>query len=311
MLPENNFSIKKIYNISKINSYLICSSLKIDKLVEEKCFEIGDDIFIKAYLTAKNEGFYFTSFPDEGNLNLNNVSIPSFVESDIELVISNLGGHKIQERNIKTPDFYLNNILLEFKSLQNESLENKERQKNIAEIFFDTPDYSIDIDPIQNFNELTSIYHKKIKNTIKEHFKKASKQIKEFKREIQNGENSGIVLFNTGYFSLPHQLLKKLVEDILKNETETIEFAFIFTQIAQTNGWNLITTMQQDWVGNIPSGLNIKEFEIEFSKLIDLKMNGVFSEENAGSNLKFQKPISFEINDKIFYWNPGQISFFK
>ncbi|WP_310557679.1 hypothetical protein [Flavobacterium sp.] len=200
----------------------------------------------------------------------------------------------------------IKNILLELKDLQKESLENKDRQKSIAKVFQNIKSYSINIDPSLDFGELTAEYHRLIKNTIKNHFKSASEQIKQFKKN-KNFENCGIVILNTGLNSLPHKLFKNMVKDILDRETITIEFAFIYTQKMQTNGWNMTSVFISEWLGKVPK--EIEDIKREFDEIINIKMSEMITKNNSKNVLESQKPISFEINDKIFFWNPGQIKF--
>ena len=179
-------------------------------------------------------------------------------------------------------------------------------QKSIAKIFKNINAYTINIDPSLDFGELTSDYHRLIKNTIKNHFKSASDQIKQYKKN-QNFKKSGIVFLNTGYNSLPHELFKEMVTDILNRETKTIEFAFIFSQIMQTNGWNMISIFRSEWIGNFPN--EIEKIKDEIDDLVNIKMSEMIIKNDCSSISKSQKPISFEIDNKVFFWNPGQIKF--
>lgn len=305
LIRENIFNISTIYNFSVSKGYYICSDVSIDKLINQLCEKESGD-FLKAFLLAKHEGMSFTVFPDFGNLNMNMCRIPRFTENDFENVIKLLGGNKIPETINKTPDFVVENILLELKDLQKESLENKERQKSIARVFENVKSYSVNIDPSVNYGKLTCEYHRIIKNTLKNHFKSASEQIKQHKK-TQNFKKSGIVIFNTGFSSLPHKLFKEMVIDILNRETKTIEFAFIFSQKTQTNGWNMNSVFVSEWIGIVPN--EIKKIKSKFDEIVNMKMSEMIIKNNAPKIIESQKPISFEINNKIFYWNPEQIKF--
>ncbi|WP_269227190.1 hypothetical protein [Flavobacterium eburneipallidum] len=154
LINKDVFNVSKIYNISVTQDYFICSEIKIDKLIDKLCEkETGD--FLDAYHLAKNQGFSFSAFPDGGNLNMSLIQIPRFGEVDFERIINSIGGSKIPETEKRTPDFYINDILLELKDLQEDSLENKDRQKSIAKLFKDRVDYAINIDPLLDFGDLT------------------------------------------------------------------------------------------------------------------------------------------------------------
>ena len=284
VIKQDIFSISKIYKFSVSKGYFICSEIMIEKLFEkESC------LFLNAYQLAKKDGLSFVVFHDSGNINMNLYNFPRFGESDFETIINSLGGNKISETENRTPDFVVNNIILELKDLQKESLENIDRQKSIAKIFKNINAYTINIDPSLDFGELTSDYHRLIKNTIKNHFKSASDQIKQYKKN-QNFKKSGIVFLNTGYNSLPHELFKEMVTDILNRETKTIEFAFIFSQIMQTNGWNMISIFRSEWIGNFPN--EIEKIKDEIDDLVNIKMSEMIIKNDCSSISKSQKPIS-------------------
>lgn len=306
LINKDIFNVSKIYNISVTQDYFICSEIKIDKLIDQLCEKEKGD-FLDAYHLAKKQGFSFSAFPDGGNLNMSLVRVPRFGEADFEGIINSIGGSKISETENRTPDFYINDILLELKDLQEDSLENKDRQKSIAKLFKDRVDYAINIDPLLDFGDLTFDYHRLIKNTIKNQFKSASDQIKQYKKLNPNFKNAGIIIFNTGFESLPNELLKKMVADILNNETKTIEFAFIFSQKMQTNGWNMDYVFLSEWVGNVPN--EILKLKDEMDELVEIKMIEMVRENNSSKTIESQKPISFEIDNKVFFWNPGQMKF--
>lgn len=305
MIQGDLFTISKVFKISAAKDYFICSEIKIDKLIDQLCKkETGD--FLSAYHLAKDKGFSFNAFPDFGNMNMKFYRVPRFGEADFEKIINSIGGSKVPETITRTPDFVVKNVLLEFKDLQKESLENKERQKSIAKLFENRTDYAININPSIDFGELTYGYHRLIKNTIKNQFKSASDQIRQY-RVKSNIKKSGIVIFNTGLYSLPHELFKEMVTDILTRETKIIEFAFILSQSMQTNGWDMYAVFASEWIGDIPDELeNVKS---ELDQLVKTKMTEMMYKNDSLDIIESQKPISFELDDKVFFWNPGQIRF--
>jgi hypothetical protein len=305
LIKEINFSVSSVYEICVSRNYFICSEIKIDNLIRHKCEEQKGE-FWEAYCVAEKNGFSFTDFSDNGNKNMHFYKFPRIGESEFENVVNSLGGKKILETQKRTPDFEIKNILLELKDLQEESLENKQRQQSIAEIFANEKKNTINIDPSLNLGEQTNRYHRLIKNTLKNHFKSASGQIKQHKK-IRNFKSSGIVLLNTGLYSLPHELFKKMTTDILNNETKTIEFAFIFSQRMQTNGWNMNAVFVSEWIGHKPEELN--ELKSRLDELVNNKMTELICKNDSSNIIESQKPISFEIDNKVFYWNPGQLDF--
>jgi len=305
LIQENIFCISLVYRISVAHNYYICSKVKIDKLIEQLCKK-EDGEFWEAYLIAKEKGYSLSTFPDNGNNNMKFYRFPRFGEKDLETAINKLGGEKIPETNKRTPDFKVGNVLFELKDLQEESLSKIERQKNIAELFKLTNDYSINIDPSQDFGQITHSYHRLIKNSIKNHFKTASRQVKEHKKSFEF-KNAGIAIFNTGLYSLPHELLKEMVANILTRETLTIQFAFVFSQRMQTNGWDMYAVFASEWIGNVPH--EMEQLKGEMDKIVNQRMTEMIFKNDSINIIDSQHPISFEIEDKIFYWNPGQLKF--
>lgn len=305
LIQEMKFSVSDIYGICVSKDYFICSEIKIDLLIRDKCKK-QDGEFWEAYRLAENKGFSFTDFSDNGNLNMHFYRFPRIGENDFEHVVNCLGGNKIPETQKRTPDFEVRNILLELKDLQEEGLENKQRQESISKLFENKGDYAINIDPSLDFEELTNGYHRLIKNTIKNHFKSASGQIKQHKKN-KDFKSAGIILFNTGLYSLPHELFKKMVTDILNNETKTIEFALIFSQRMQTNGWDMYAVFASEWVGNQP--VELDGLKSELDKLVNQRMTEMMHNNDSSNIIESQKPISFERDNKVFYWNPGRLKF--
>lgn len=303
LIKKSLFSISKIYNISLINNYFACSDIQVNYLNASKLHD-ADSEYQKSYFNALEKGYTFLFFIDSSNRSMEFYRVPRFSETDFELMINDLGGSKIKEVDIKTPDFLLDNIVLELKDIQNESLYNIDRQKSIAKIFNNYTGYTINLDPSLNLGDATIQYHSLIANKIKNHFKKASKQIKAYK-EVNEILGAGIIILNTGMYSLPHDLLKKMVADILERNTDTIEFAFVFSQQMQTNGWNMYANFLIDWVGNVPD--RIMKLHEHIGKLVNKKMSEMMVFNNSEHSIESQCPISFELNNKVFYWNPGQL----
>lgn len=303
-LRENEFSISNVYAISEKHLYPICSEVTVDKLVEAKCLE-GPQEIIEAYNIAKSQGYYFIHFQNVGSVQMNPFTVPRFDEDDFRIIIEKIGGQKILESNTKTPDFILDKTLIELKDIQTDSLFNRDRQKSLGEIFKNQKGYCVNLDPTLNYGELTSKYHKLIANTISNHVKKASEQIKVYS-EGKAVNAAGMILMNTGMFSLPHDLLKAIATNIIENQTRTIQFMLLFTQKMQTNGLDLYANFANDFIGDVPDNILIlKETTKEYinSRMTDM-MRGV----NILKTVESQHPISFSQNEKVFYWNPGKVT---
>lgn len=224
MIRQKHFSVSRVYEISVAEKYLICSPIHLDVLIESACEREGGE-FWAAYQAVVADMYSLTCFNYAGSRRP--AVIPRFSEADFAAIIKELGGEKIKECCSQTPDFSLGSVVFELKDLQLDSLKNEDRQAHIAELFLQHPDRCIDLDPNTDYGELTKGYHQLIQSTIHNHLKKASSQIKSY-RKMAEVSSAGMIFLNTGMFSLPHELFKSLLADLLVRRTKTIRFALSF-----------------------------------------------------------------------------------
>ena len=302
LIQEQLFSYTLAYDISVKKGYPICSEAHIDILIEELCKKEAGD-FWDAYKHAEEHGYYFIKFIESNVSGINPFRVPRFSEKDFENIFTELGGNKIPESTIKTPDFLYSKVVYELKDIQSESLYNRDRQNVLGEIFQEYPKRFINLNPEIVYGEETPRYHQLIKNTIQGHIKGASKQIKSYKTQ---GEfiSAGIIVLNTGMFSLPHELLKRFVEQCLNN-TKTVEFAFIFSQNMHGSWFDLYANYASEFVGATPT--DGEELNKKVKALVDAKMTDMVRGKQFDSIIDSMHPISFEANNRIFFWNPGRI----
>jgi len=303
LIKEQLYSVEYFYQLSEKSGFKVCSQPDIIRVFEESCMN-GPEMIRSAYLHAIENGYYFYHEADSGSIGMNPFKVPRFSEDDFREIIEKLHGNKIDESTTKTPDFLVGQIAIELKDLQTESLFDKDRQVSIGKIFKQYPGKFVDLYPLLNYGELTAPFHTLIQNTVKNHIKKASKQIKALK-ETQTISNAGIILLNTGMFTLPHELLKSFVQGILDNNTRTIEFAFIFSQRMQTNGFDTYAVFPSGFIGRVPDEIRILESETD--KMVEAKMTQLMQDLLNVNAIVSMHPISFLQNGKIFYWHPGKI----
>jgi hypothetical protein len=302
LMREQLFTYAFAYEISTKNGYPICSEANIDRLIEDMCEKEGGE-FWQAYKHAQENGYFFIKFRDKNASGNNPFKVPRFSEKDFESILNEMGGNKIPESIVKTPDFILNNVVYELKDIQSESLYNIDRQTKIGEIFQNNSDNFIDLNPELNYGEESSKYQQVIKNSIQGHFKKASDQIKAYKLH-HNIDSAGVILLNTGMFSLPHQLLERFVEQIVMNST-TIDFTFIFSQKMQGAWFDMYATYGSKFIGKSP--LDSDKIKASIDRLVNHRMAEMVQGKTFESIIDNMHPISFESGNKIFYWNPGRI----
>lgn len=297
LVRREDFSVSYVYEISVAECYPICSDMHLDILIEQACRQEGGE-FWAAYQKAVHEGYSLTYFAHPSG-NRMPAMMPRFSEADFNTLLE-----KIPECNIETPDFRMGSVIMELKDLQHESLKNKDRQANIAALFKPLSKNCINLDPLADYGELTNAYHRLIQNSIHNHLKKASSQINTY-RKTETITAGGMIFLNTGMFSLPHELFKTLTIDLLNRRTKTIEFAFVFSQIMQGNGFDQYAIFQGEFVGNVPE--SVKSLQQKINALINEKMTQMMFDPGQSLTLAEQQPISFEENGQIFYWNPGPV----
>jgi hypothetical protein len=303
LIREDEFSIPRIFEIAKGEFFSICSELQIDRLIEKLCIEEGGDFLIK-YRNAEENEFSFSSFPYPAINSPFVYKLPRFSEDDFKDIINELGGIKIPESDIEMPDFLLNDIALELKDIQTESLYNEDRQNTIGKFFETALDSTINLDAAVNYGYPTEQYYELIKKSINNnHIRKADKQIISFKKS-NHISSAGIILLNTGMFTLPHDLLQKMIEDLIK-KTKSIEFALIFSQIAHTNGFDTYVVFGVNFVGKVPE--NVEFIRVKINEEVNRRMSIMMTNGGNRQTAKYQQPISFLSSNKIFYWSPGRI----
>ena len=303
LVREELCTVVYCYDRSVEFEYSICSELEVEEITEDFCAKISDELLDSFYI-ARDTGRSFVCFVDPLQSNRSFFDSPRFSEADFEEIITAMGGKKIPEISTKTPDFICNGIVLELKDIQKEGLFDKERRKSIGKLFEPLRTHTVNLDPAVQYDDITAKYHLLIRNTIQNQVKKASDQIKAFK-ENNEVKAAGIILLNTGMFSMPDTLFRSMVTHILNHQTKTITFAFVFSQVAQSNGFDTVANFYSNFIGNVPE--EIIELKKMVSKMIESKMTDIVLFGNQKLTVPSQHPISFLSNNKIFYWNPGQL----
>jgi hypothetical protein len=303
LVREELCTVAYCYDRSVEFEYPICSELEIEEITEDFCAEKSDELLDSFYI-ARDTGCSFICFVDPLQSNRGFFNLPRFAEVDFEHMITEMGGMKIPEIGTKTPDFLWNGVVMELKDLQKEGLFDKDRRKSIGKLFEHLEVHTVNLDPAVEYVDLTAKYHVLIRNTIQNQVKKASDQIKAFK-ETHEVKAAGVILLNTGMFSLPDALFRSMVTHILNHQTKTITFAFVFSQVAQSNGFDTVANFYSNFIGDVPD--EIRPLKNKVSEMIESKMTDLVKFGNQELAIPSQHPISFQSNNKIFYWNPGSL----
>lgn len=287
-----------------------------DQLIEGRVREAGGDIW-DAYEMAEKRGRWYKIVPEHfmaDTVARMPLSPPRPDEAFVDRIITRAGGRRptAEERAFdseQNADYVLDDFILELKDLQEERLEKTECHEKIAELFWpyfeDAP--VVPIDPrVLNQNDWNH-YVDILGTPVRKRIAKAAQQIKAtIERQRVIDWKGGVILMNTGFASLNHDLLEQVAADSARNH-RAINLIICITAKAHTNGF--------DWVINWEFSPKEPHTEIA-NKLFDAYQfelsalmtswgrNGFHTPENHQPLLE---PISFEYGGKTFTWDPGSI----
>lgn len=149
-------------------------------------------------------------------------------EDDFDRIIESAGGKRLSLDNsrekTRNVDYILDDAIIELKFVEEEGLEKQERQKKLAAIF--KKQFSnrpvIVLDPKLLGEKERRDYYKAMSTPIKEHLKKADKQLKQTAQKHEE-KTKVIVLLNIGYGSLYHEEFKEIAINRATNDTGQID----------------------------------------------------------------------------------------
>ena len=217
-------------------------------LIDEEVRKEGGDV-LNAYFTAQVEGHWIKVFPDHfaaGKKGIAPMRPPRIGEAFVDRVVENAGGRRLSPaetnyQKTRNSDYLVDDFIYELKDLQEEGLEKPERQAKLAELFrpYHPGKYEIQIDPSILTPEDLFRYAKIVGGPLHKAVRSAADQIKATKLHLRNPElKGGILVLNSGYFSLPHETFVKLLLHYIHNDTSQIESTVCMTVGFTTNGFN-------------------------------------------------------------------------
>lgn len=172
--------------------------------------------------------------------------VPKVSESFMDAVIMGIGGRRLSEEELRlipgaNADYIIDTSVVELKVFEEEPLEKKERQDELAAYLTDNflvpPEVDINI---KNLNdEAKHGYREIVGKRIKKAVKKAAKQIRETKSALGRTLDFGVfIAVNNGYSSLPHDEFDNLVLKYSRNETSQIDFIVCVTVEYHAGNWD-------------------------------------------------------------------------
>jgi len=171
---------------------------------------------------------------------------PKITESFMDGVIAGIGGRRLTEGELRlipasNADYSIHNAIGELKIFEEEPLEKKERQDEIAAYLsnnFSVPS-EVDINIKHLSEDAKRGYKEIVGKRIKKAVKKAAKQIKETKTALDRTLDFGIFLaVNNGCSSLPQDEFDNLVLTHARNATSQIDFILCVTVEYHAGEWD-------------------------------------------------------------------------
>lgn len=284
-----------------------------DQLIEERVREQGGEM-LEAYETAVANGSAFRVFPDNfapGIAGIPTILPMRITEEFIDLVVMDIGGERIPtDDENRIVDYLIGDWLFELKDLQEEGLQQPERQKKLAQLFskFAESDLPVQIDPSVLDDIGRREYFNILSSPIQPQVKKASKQIRSTRGLLNRDDlKGGIIYLNTGYGSFDPEEFGPLVERYVRKDTTQIDAIYCVALWNQTNGFDSYVfyhTYPENPCLSVVEQLQdafAKRFEEAMTQLVRGKLSSstVFSDPLT--------PLIFRVEGIDYVWQPGRV----
>jgi len=284
-----------------------------DRLIEERVREQGGAM-LEAYEAAVATGSAIRVFPNNfapGKDGISAILPMRITESFVDQVVADIGGERIPtDDENRIVDYLIGDWLFELKDLQEEGLQQLERQKKLAKLFcrFAAPGTPVQINPsVLDENERREFFNI-LSSPIQPQVKKASKQVRSTRGLLNRDDlKGGIIYLNTGYGSFAPDEFGPLVERYVRKDTTQIEAIFCVALWNQTNGFDsYVFYRSYPEKPSIPVVVQLQEafgnrFEEAMTQLVlgTLPTTAVYSDPLT--------PIAFSVDGIDYVWQPGLV----
>jgi hypothetical protein len=289
-----------------------------DRLIDERVRAEGGAI-LEAYELALKRGEWYRVDSEHfmaTTMAQNPMSPPRPHESFLDKIIETAGGRRLTDDESggeaeKNADYIVDEYVIEAKDIQEERLSKEECHQKIAEIFWPyfEEDAVVPIKPSILSASGRELYLEIIARPIERRIEKACSQVKSTIGRMRTvGWRGGVILLNSGYTSLPHELFEQIVADST-SRSRLIELVVCITARAQTNGFDCYMNWQ----------FSPKEPRTEVAKRIFEAYNKVLHEVMTdwarggflptAAHQPLAEPVAFEYAGKTFVWDPGLAPF--
>lgn len=279
-------------------------------LIRDRAKQGGGE-FWDAYKSAERDGLFFRVFPDHFAPGLNRIPpirAQRVTEKFIDRVVEDIGGRRLDcDDQNRTADYLLDDWLFELKDLQQEGIEQLNRQRKLARLFspYFPGEFKIPLDPAVLSERDWRIYLDIMGSPIQPQVKSAASQIKSTRRVLMKPElKGGLIYLNTGYGSLPPEVFEQAVERYARKDSRQFEAAICISTWSLTNGFDSEAHYKFHPTHSKHAVVEklLKAFDKRFEEAMTAVIRGTISEGADLSNPL--KPCCFGSEGIDFYWQP-------
>lgn len=310
-------ALKRSFEILAAERWALIETQSRATLIDEAVREEGGEVF-NAYLIAQVDGHWIGIFPDHfgsGTRGIPTTRPPRLGEAFVDSVVEKAGGRRLTatERNsnrTRNADYRIDEFIYELKDIQEEGMEKPERQAKLAALFrpYFAGQTEILIDPsILSPDDLIR-YAKIVGGPVHKAVRSAADQIKTTKCHLGAPSlRGGIIVLNSGYYSLPHDTFIELLRHYARNDTSQIESVVCMTVDFSTNGFN---HWLNTWFFPPKDGLPVERrlgdgFEAAITDFMTSWGRSGF--QSGGDPVPVAAPIAFEHDGVFFRYVPRSV----
>lgn len=279
-------------------------------LIEDRVRREGGPV-LEAYLRAKaGEPFVLEELDEIAFVTKKSgpsIVAPRLTEAFVDRVVLAAGGERLDSGESgpnlpKTADYRIGGSILELKDLQTEGLEVRTRQERLARLFTSKlrPDRSVLIDPALLSVEETRAFVDIVGRPIRKRLTEAGQQVRAtLNRLAEQRMRGGVILLNTGYGSVPPELLYSIASDYVARSA-TVSVVVCISAWTVTNGLDTVVNFAFSPVeGGQRDVVALRNaFWSEVDTLMTEWARGGFGAPEAAADPL--RPIVFEQGDSVF-----------
>ncbi|HYC69861.1 MAG TPA: hypothetical protein VEB66_01555, partial [Opitutaceae bacterium] len=241
-------ALAELNRLMAMHRWTVMETLARDTYIESRVRETGGEVWA-AYQVAQKRGYWIEIFPDHfgsGNAGMPPPRAPRLTEAFVDRILSRAGGRRLsaEERNhelTRNADYLLDGYIIELKDIQEEGMEKPEHQVKLANLFrpYFPGELEILIDPAVLSPRDLQTYAEIVGAPLRSAIKSAANQVRATKAHLKDPSlHGGIIVLNSGYYSISPELFEQMVVAYAKSLTGQIEAVVCITNGFATDGFN-------------------------------------------------------------------------